>query len=171
MHIAIYPGSFDPVTNGHIDIIARAAAMTDRLIVGVAEDSSKAPLFSVEQRVAMLQEQIALIRKQNSPGQNGEATAEIEVAAFSGLLMHFAETQQAKMIFRGLRAVTDFDYEFQMTGMNRRLNPRIETVFLMASETNQFISSRMVKEIVGLGGDIGSFVPPSVKEALLAKFK
>ena len=166
MHIAIYPGSFDPVTNGHIDIIARAATMTDRLIVGVAEDSSKAPLFSVEQRVAMLQEQIALIRKQNS-----DITAEIEVAAFSGLLMHFAETQQAKMIFRGLRAVTDFDYEFQMTGMNRRLNPRIETVFLMASETNQFISSRMVKEIVGLGGDIGSFVPPSVKEALLAKFK
>ena len=166
MHIAIYPGSFDPVTNGHIDIIARAAAMTDRLIVGVAEDSSKAPLFSVEQRVAMLQEQIALIRTQNS-----DITAEIEVAAFSGLLMHFAETQQAKMIFRGLRAVTDFDYEFQMTGMNRRLNPRIETVFLMASETNQFISSRMVKEIVGLGGDIGSFVPPSVKEALLAKFK
>ena len=166
MHIAIYPGSFDPVTNGHIDIIARAAAMTDRLIIGVAEDSSKAPLFSVEQRVAMLQEQIALIRK-----QNGDITAEIEVAAFSGLLMHFAETQQAKMIFRGLRAVTDFDYEFQMTGMNRRLNPRIETVFLMASETNQFISSRMVKEIVGLGGDIGSFVPPSVKDALLAKFK
>ena len=166
MHIAIYPGSFDPVTNGHIDIIARAAAMTDRLIVGVAEDSSKAPLFSVEQRVAMLQEQIALIRTQNS-----DITAEIEVAAFSGLLMHFAETQQAKMIFRGLRAVTDFDYEFQMTGMNRRLNPRIETVFLMASETNQFISSRMVKEIVGLGGDIGSFVPPSVKDALLAKFK
>ena len=166
MHIAIYPGSFDPVTNGHIDIIARAATMTDRLIVGVAEDSSKAPLFSVEQRVAMLQEQIALIRK-----QNGDITAEIEVAAFSGLLMHFAETQQAKMIFRGLRAVTDFDYEFQMTGMNRRLNPRIETVFLMASETNQFISSRMVKEIVGLGGDIGSFVPPSVKDALLAKFK
>ena len=166
MHIAIYPGSFDPVTNGHIDIIARAAAMTDRLIIGVAEDSSKAPLFSVEQRVAMLQEQIALIRTQNS-----DITAEIEVAAFSGLLMHFAETQQAKMIFRGLRAVTDFDYEFQMTGMNRRLNPRIETVFLMASETNQFISSRMVKEIVGLGGDIGSFVPPSVKEALLAKFK
>ena len=166
MHIAIYPGSFDPVTNGHIDIIARAATMTDRLIVGVAEDSSKAPLFSVEQRVAMLQEQIALIRTQNS-----DITAEIEVAAFSGLLMHFAETQQAKMIFRGLRAVTDFDYEFQMTGMNRRLNPRIETVFLMASETNQFISSRMVKEIVGLGGDIGSFVPPSVKDALLAKFK
>ena len=166
MHIAIYPGSFDPVTNGHIDIIARAAAMTDRLIVGVAEDSSKAPLFSVEQRIAMLQEQIALIRTQNS-----DITAEIEVAAFSGLLMHFAETQQAKMIFRGLRAVTDFDYEFQMTGMNRRLNPCIETVFLMASETNQFISSRMVKEIVGLGGDIGSFVPPSVKDALLAKFK
>ena len=166
MHIAIYPGSFDPVTNGHIDIIARAGAMTDRLIVGVAEDSSKAPLFSVDQRVAMLQEQIALIRV-----QNGEVTAEIEVVSFSGLLMHFAEKQQAKMIFRGLRAVTDFDYEFQMTGMNRRLNPRIETVFLMASETNQFISSRMVKEIVGLGGDIGSFVPPPVKDALLAKFK
>jgi len=95
----------------------------------------------------------------------------IEVIPFSGLLMHFAEDQKAKMIFRGLRAVTDFDYEFQMTGMNRRLNPNIETVFLMASETNQFISSRMVKEIVQLGGNISSFVPPQVKDALLEKIK
>lgn len=165
-HIAIYPGTFDPVTNGHVDIIVRAAHMTDRLIVSVAKDGGKTALFSLDERVAMVNQQIETIRK------NYKAiTAEIEVMPFSGLLMHFAENQKAKMIIRGLRAVTDFDYEFQMTGMNRRLNPNIETVFLMASETNQFISSRMVKEIVQLGGNISSFVPPQVKDALLEKIK
>ena len=165
-HIAIYPGTFDPVTNGHIDIIVRAAHMTDRLIVSVAKDGGKTALFSLDERVEMVKEQIDVIRSKHHG-----ITAVIEVIPFSGLLMHFAEDQKAKMIFRGLRAVTDFDYEFQMTGMNRRLNPNIETVFLMASETNQFISSRMVKEIVQLGGNISSFVPPLVKDALLEKIK
>ena len=165
-HIAIYPGTFDPVTNGHIDIIVRAGHMTDRLIVSVAKDGGKTALFSLKERVAMVEEQIETIRKTHHG-----ITAEIKVQPFSGLLMHFAEQQKAKMIFRGLRAVTDFDYEFQMTGMNRRLNPTIETVFLMASETNQFISSRMVKEIVQLGGDISSFGPSQVKDALLEKIK
>ena len=165
-HIAIYPGTFDPVTNGHVDIIVRAAHMTDRLIVSVAKDGGKTALFSLDERVAMVNQQIETIRKNHNA-----ITAEIEVMPFSGLLMHFAENQKAKMIIRGLRAVTDFDYEFQMTGMNRRLNPNIETVFLMASETNQFISSRMVKEIVQLGGNISSFVPLQVKDALLEKIK
>jgi len=165
-HIAIYPGTFDPVTNGHIDIIVRAAHMTDRLIVSVAKDGGKTALFSLDERVEMVKEQIDVIRSKHHG-----ITAVIEVIPFSGLLMHFAEDQKAKMIFRGLRAVTDFDYEFQMTGMNRRLNPNIETVFLMSSETNQFISSRMVKEIVQLGGNISSFVPPQVKDALLEKIK
>ncbi|NBR38656.1 MAG: pantetheine-phosphate adenylyltransferase [Alphaproteobacteria bacterium] len=165
-HIAIYPGTFDPVTNGHIDIIVRAAHMTDRLIVSVAKDGGKTALFSLDERVEMVKEQIDVIRSKHHG-----ITSVIDVIPFSGLLMHFAEDQKAKMIFRGLRAVTDFDYEFQMTGMNRRLNPNIETVFLMASETNQFISSRMVKEIVQLGGNISSFVPPQVKDALLEKIK
>ncbi|MGB2097844.1 MAG: pantetheine-phosphate adenylyltransferase, partial [Candidatus Puniceispirillales bacterium] len=146
-HIAIYPGTFDPVTRGHIDIIARAATITDKLIVSVAADGGKTALFSLDERVQMVKHHIDEIQK-----NNGSIQAEITVQSFSGLLMHFAEDQKAKMIIRGLRAVTDFDYEFQMTGMNRRLNPNIETVFLMASETNQFISSRMVKEIAQLGG-------------------
>ncbi|MGB2061794.1 MAG: pantetheine-phosphate adenylyltransferase [Candidatus Puniceispirillales bacterium] len=163
-HIAIYPGTFDPVTRGHIDIIARAATITDKLIVSVAADGGKTALFSLDERVQMVKHHIDEIQK-----NNGSIQAEITVQSFSGLLMHFAEDQKAKMIIRGLRAVTDFDYEFQMTGMNRRLNPNIETVFLMASETNQFISSRMVKEIAQLGGDISSFVPAQVKDALLKK--
>ncbi|MGB1919855.1 MAG: pantetheine-phosphate adenylyltransferase [Candidatus Puniceispirillales bacterium] len=163
-HIAIYPGTFDPVTRGHIDIIARAATITDKLIISVAADGGKTALFSLDERVQMVKHHIDEIQK-----NNGSIQAEITVQSFSGLLMHFAEDQKAKMIIRGLRAVTDFDYEFQMTGMNRRLNPNIETVFLMASETNQFISSRMVKEIAQLGGDISSFVPAQVKDALLKK--
>ena len=163
-HIAIYPGTFDPVTRGHIDIIARAATITDKLIISVAADGGKTALFSLDERVQMVKHHIDEIQK-----NNGSIQAEITVQSFSGLLMHFAEDQKAKMIIRGLRAVTDFDYEFQMTGMNRRLNPNIETVFLMASETNQFISSRMVKEIAQLGGDISSFVPAQVKDSLLKK--
>lgn len=163
-HIAIYPGTFDPVTRGHIDIIARAATITDFLIVGVASDGGKSAMFSIDERVNMVNHHIDQIRN-----NNGALNAKITVVPFSGLLMHFAEEKKAKMIIRGLRAVTDFDYEFQMTGMNRRLNPNIETVFLMASETNQFISSRMVKEIARLGGDISSFVPEQVRDALLEK--
>ena len=163
-HIAIYPGTFDPVTRGHIDIIARAASITDKLIVSVAADGGKTAMFSIDERVHMVKHHINDIHDKTGPLQ-----AEITVVPFTGLLMHFAEKQKAKMIIRGLRAVTDFDYEFQMTGMNRRLNPNIETVFLMASETNQFISSRMVKEIARLGGDISSFVPAQVKLALKEK--
>lgn len=163
MRIAIYPGSFDPVTNGHLDIIVRAAGLADRLIVGIARDGAKHPLFSVEERQAMLAAELATLALPK--------TADVGIEAFSGLLMHYAQQQGAKMIIRGLRAVTDFDYEFQMTGMNRRLDPAIETVFLMASEKSQFISSNMVKEIARLGGEVASFVPPKIATALQAKIK
>ena len=156
--IGIYPGTFDPVTNGHVDIIRRAATLVDKLIVAVSINAGKGPLFSVEQRAALLKGEIA-------DGRNG-LSASIEVVTFDSLLMHFAEKMGARVIIRGLRAVSDFEYEFQMTGMNARLNPGIETVFLMASERSQFISSRFVKEIHRLGGDVSSFVSPRVVAAL-----
>ena len=156
--IGIYPGTFDPVTNGHLDIIRRAARLVDKLIVAVSMSAGKGPLFSVEQRAALLKEEIA-------DGKNGLPST-IEVVSFDSLLMHFAEEMKAAVIIRGLRAVSDFDYEFQMTGMNARLNPDIETIFLMASERSQFISSRFVKEIHKLGGDVSQFVSPRVLEAL-----
>ncbi len=156
--IGIYPGTFDPVTNGHVDIIRRAATLVDKLIVAVSINAGKGPLFSVEQRAALLKGEIA-------DGRNG-LSASIEVVTFDSLLMHFAEKMGARVIIRGLRAVSDFEYEFQMTGMNARLNPGIETVFLMASERSQFISSRFVKEIHRLGGDVSSFVSARVLEAL-----
>ena len=156
--IGIYPGTFDPVTNGHVDIIRRAATLVDKLIVAVSVNAGKGPIFSVEQRATLLKGEIA-------DGKNGLSTA-IEVVTFDTLLMHFAEKMGARVIIRGLRAVSDFEYEFQMTGMNARLNPGIETVFLMASERSQFISSRFVKEIHRLGGDVSSFVSPRVLEAL-----
>lgn len=151
-HVGVYPGTFDPVTNGHIDIIARAAKMVHRLVIGVAENPGKAPLFPLEER-------IELVRAEAEPIASRTGT-EIEVQAFSGLLVAFARSVGASMIVRGLRAVTDFDYEFQMVGMNHRLDPEVETVFFMASERHQFISSRLVKEIARLGGDVSSFVPP-----------
>jgi pantetheine-phosphate adenylyltransferase len=153
--VAVYPGTFDPVTNGHLDIIGRAFHVVDRLIVAVAYSEGKEPLFSVEERVEMLNEQIELMTE-----GNGRV---IEVRPFSSLLMHFVEEVGANVILRGLRAVSDFEYEFQMAAMNARLNPRVETVFLMASENHQFIASRFVKEIARLGGDIGSFVPAGVE--------
>jgi pantetheine-phosphate adenylyltransferase len=148
--IAVYPGTFDPVTNGHIDVISRAARLCDRLIVGVAINIGKGPLFDLEERVALVRDEVALL----------DGGVRIEVRAFDSLLITFARSVGASMIVRGLRAVSDFDYEFQMAGMNRRMDPGIETVFLMASETNQFISSRFVKEVARLGGDVSSFVPP-----------
>lgn len=148
--IAVYPGTFDPVTNGHIDVISRAARLCDRLIVGVAINIGKGPLFDLEERVALVRDEVALL----------DGGVRIEVRAFDSLLIAFARSVGASMIVRGLRAVSDFDYEFQMAGMNRRMDPGIETVFLMASETNQFISSRFVKEVARLGGDVSSFVPP-----------
>lgn len=160
---AIYPGSFDPVTNGHLDIIMRGAKVTDHLVVAVAKNAGKSPMFNIDERVELLQEEIARLQ------QKHHVTTQIEVVSFSGLLIDFAEKSGAAMIIRGLRAVTDFEYEFQMTGMNRRMNAEIETVFLMASEKNQFIASSMVKEIAKLGGDISGFVPENTAKALEKK--
>ena len=159
--VGLYPGTFDPVTNGHLDIIGRGARICSRLVVGVAINIGKGPLFPLDERVELVRaETEAITARTGTP---------IEVVPFEGLLIEFARQIGARMIIRGLRAVTDFDYEFQMTGMNRPLDPEIETVFLMASETNQFISSRFVKEIAHLGGDISSFVPKLTLERTLAR--
>jgi len=159
--IGVYPGTFDPVTNGHMDIIQRATKVVDHLIVGVARNAGKGPLFSTEERVEMVREDVANLKP------NGTS---IEVTPFSSLLMHFAIDMEATVIIRGLRAVSDFEYEFQMAGMNARLNPSVETVFLMASDRHQFISSRFVKEIGRLGGDITHFVSSRVAERLAHRF-
>ena len=161
--IAIYPGSFDPVTNGHLDIIERGAGLTDHLIVAVAQNAGKSPMFSIDERIGLLKDEI------KDMYQQGRIDGTVEVRSFDGLLVGYAQTVGAKMILRGLRAVTDFDYEFQMTGMNRRMNRDIETVFLMASERNQFIASRMVKEVAMLDGDISGFVPPRSAKALIER--
>lgn len=161
--IGIYPGTFDPVTNGHLDVIARAARLVDRLVVGVAINSGKGPLFSLDERVELVKAETDTI--------SAEAGSEILVVPFTGLLVEFARQSQARMIIRGLRAVSDFDYEFQMAGMNHRLAPDVETVFLMASETNQFISSRFVKEVATLGGDVTSFVPKLTLERTLVRVR
>ena len=157
--VGVYPGTFDPVTNGHLDIIARAARLVDRLVVGVAVNTGKSPMFGLEERCELVRAEMAPLA--------GRSGAEIEVVGFEGLLIEFARRHGAAMIVRGLRAVSDFDYEFQMAGMNYRLDSGVETVFLMASERHQFISSRFVKEIARLGGDISSFVPPLVLERTL----
>ncbi len=159
---ALYPGTFDPITNGHLDIIARAVKLVDHLVIGVASNDDKGPLFSVEERVEIVKGEVQAIAK-----KSGKI---IEVKPFSSLLMHFAEQQNADIIVRGLRAVSDFEYEFQMVGMNSYLNDEIETVFLMAAPNHQAIASRLVKEIARLGGDIAGFVPPAVATRLLAKF-
>ncbi|NBQ84219.1 MAG: pantetheine-phosphate adenylyltransferase [Alphaproteobacteria bacterium] len=163
--IAIYPGSFDPVTNGHLDIIQRGSSLTDHLIVAVARNAGKSPMFSIDERIALLENEIKSMEK------DGLISGKVTVNTFTGLLIDYAEKSKANMILRGLRAVTDFEYEFQMTGMNRRMNRDIETVFLMASERNQFIASSMVKEIADLDGDISSFVPNSVVEAIRSRGK
>ncbi len=150
--IALYPGTFDPITNGHIDIITRAARLVDRLVIGVAINPSKGPIFPLEERAELVRAETTAIAAKTG--------TVIEVRPFQTLLIAFAKELGAKMIVRGLRAVSDFDYEFQMAGMNARLAPEIETMFLMASEHHQFISSRFVKDIARLGGDISSFVPP-----------
>jgi pantetheine-phosphate adenylyltransferase len=161
--IGLYPGTFDPVTNGHLDVIARAARLLDKLVVGVAVNTGKGPLFSPEERVELVQAEIDTIASRNG--------MEIEVLPFDTLLVQLARKVGATMIVRGLRAVSDFDYEFQMAGMNYRMDPGIETVFLMASETHQFIASRLVKEVAMLGGDITSFVPPLTHERILKRLR
>ena len=160
--VGIYPGTFDPITNGHTDIIRRAARVVDRLIIGVARNDGKGPLFATDERVEIVRDEIAHL-------EDGEAER-IEVRPFDTLTVHFAEAVGASVIVRGLRAVSDFEYEFQMTGMNARLNPQIETLFLMASDRYQFISSRFVKEIGALGGDVSHFVSPRVAQRLAERF-
>ena len=159
--VAVYPGTFDPITLGHMDIIKRASRIADRLFAAVARNAGKAPMFSTGERVQMVQEELEELTA------NG---ATLEVRSFDNLLMHFCEDLDAKVIVRGLRAVSDFEYEFQMAAMNTRLNSEIETIFLMASERQQFISSRFVKEIGRLGGDIRSFVSPRVATILQDRF-
>jgi len=161
MRVGLYPGTFDPVTNGHVDVIARAARLVDKLVVGVSISTGKGPLFTLEERVELVTAEIAAIAAVNG--------TVIEVRPFQGLLIDFARHVGAAMIVRGLRAVSDFDYEFQMAGMNTRMAPDIETVFLMASEKHQFIASRLVKEVAALGGDITSFVPPFTLARTLAR--
>ncbi len=155
--IGIYPGTFDPITKGHLHIIKRASRLVDRLIVGVAGNARKNPLFEIDERVEMVRLDCA-----NLP----EKHCEIEVKVFDNLLVHFAKEMKADCLFRGLRAVSDFDYEFQMTGMNARLAPDIETVFLMASDKWQFVSASFVKEIHLMGGDVSEFVTPATLERL-----
>jgi pantetheine-phosphate adenylyltransferase len=158
--VGLYPGTFDPVTNGHIDIIGRAVKLVDRLVIGVAINADKGPLFSLDERVAMVHEELDELYD-----------GRIEVRPFDSLLMSFAEEVGAGIIVRGLRAVADFEYEFQMTAMNQQLNREIETVFLMADPRHQAIASRLVKEIARLGGDIDPFLPPRVAKKVRAKFK
>jgi len=160
--VGVYPGTFDPITNGHTDIIRRALHIVDRLVIGVARNDGKGPLFSTDERVEIVRDEIAAM-------ENG-GSERIEVRPFDTLLMHFAESVGANVIVRGLRAVSDFEYEFQMAGMNARLNPNVETMFLMASDRYQFISSRFVKEIGALGGDVRHFVSARVAERLLARY-
>jgi len=164
LRVGVYPGTFDPITNGHTDIILRATKIVDRLVIGVAKNIGKGPLFTSDERVAIVKEEIAHI--------NGkDVQKRIEVKAFDNLLMHFAVEQGASVIVRGLRAVSDFEYEFQMAGMNGRLNATVETVFLMSADRYQFISSRFVKEIGQLGGDVTPFVSARVAEQIRQKFK
>ncbi|WP_339702551.1 pantetheine-phosphate adenylyltransferase [uncultured Sphingosinicella sp.] len=158
MRIGVYPGTFDPITLGHIDIIRRGAKLVDKLIIGVSTNPSKSPMFTLDERLEQ-------VRRETADIANGT----IEVVSFNALLMDFAASQGASMIVRGLRAVADFEYEYQMAGMNQQLNSEIETVFLMADVALQPIASRLVKEIAVFGGEIGKFVTPSVAAAVKAK--
>ena len=160
--IGLYPGTFDPVTLGHLDIVSRAVKLVDHLVIGVATNASKEPLFSLDERLAM-------VRHETQKLAEGRAT--IEAVSFDMLLVKFAEQVGASVIIRGLRAVSDFEYEFQMVAMNQRLNPEIETVFLMADPRHQAISSRLVKEIARLDGQIAAFTTPHVAERIIKRFK
>lgn len=151
--VAVYPGSFDPITNGHLDLIERASRLFERLIVAILRNEAKKPLFSVEERLEMVREVL-------------RGYPNVEVASFGGLLVEFAASRGARVILRGIRAISDYEYELQMALMNRRLAPDIETVFLMAAEDYSFLSARLVKEVVALGGDVSGLVPPLVEERL-----
>ncbi len=159
--IGVYPGTFDPITKGHLHLIKRASKLVDRLIIGVAANNKKGPLFSVEERVSMVKADVATMY---------EKYCDIDVLPFDNLLVHFARDMYASCIIRGLRATSDFEFEFQMTGMNARLDPNIETVFLMAADKWQFVSSSFVKEIFSLGGDVGEVVTPAVEMLLKSKY-
>ncbi len=156
MRTVIYPGSFDPITNGHLDLIQRATKLFDRVIVAIARNDTKQPLFSQQQRVEMVSQAI-----QDIP--------QVEADSFDGLLINYVERRGAQAVIRGLRAVSDFEFEFQLALMNRKLNERIETIFMMPKDTYTFLSSRMVKEIASLGGDVSAFVPAHVKGLLTEK--
>ena len=156
MRTVIYPGSFDPLTNGHLDVIQRATKLFDRVVVAVAQNESKNPLFSLSERLELV-------------GKCVGGMKNVETDAFDGLLVNYAEKLGAVAIVRGLRAVSDFEFEFQLALMNRKLNERIETIFMMPKDTYTFLSSRIVKEIARLGGDVSGFVPPVVKEALMGR--
>ena len=156
MRTVIYPGSFDPLTNGHLDVIQRAAKLFDRVVVAVARNDSKHPLFT-------LQERQELVRRAVKDLPN------VEADSFAGLLMHYVEKRGAQAVIRGLRAVSDFEFEFQLALMNRKLNERVETIFMMPKDTYTYLSSRMIKEIARLGGDVSPFVPAHIKAALVAR--
>jgi pantetheine-phosphate adenylyltransferase len=158
MRTAIYPGSFDPLTNGHLDVVQRAAKLFDRVIVAVAKNDSKRPLFTLAKRLELVRAAVSHL-------------PHVEADSFDNLLIEYVEQQKAQAVVRGLRAVSDFEFEFQLALMNRKLNGRIETIFMMPKDTYTFLSSRIVKEIASLGGDVSPFVPPHVKAALLEKLK
>ena len=162
LRTGIYPGTFDPVTYGHVDLIQRSAKLVDHLVVAVANNLSKKPLFTADERCVFLRDALE--------GLQGIALGgtplKISVVAFDGLLVDFAHKVEANLVIRGIRALSDFDYEFQMAGMNRKLSPHIETIFLMASETHHFVSSRFVKEVARFGGNVADFVTPTVLKAL-----
>ena len=159
MRVGVYPGTFDPITLGHMDIIRRGAKFVDRLIIGVTTNIAKSPLFDDDERIAMVKAEVA------------EIDGDIEVVGFNSLLMDFADAQGASIVVRGIRGVTDFEYEYQLTGMNRQLNNKVETVFLMADVSLQPIASKLVKEIALFGGEIANFVSPSVRTDVLARIE